>query len=246
MATPARGTSTHPVHDIIPPFAVIQSGTTFFPGQNMGSLYGAGFTGAEVLANNCDIPTGARPAVTTTVISTTTATVPGTTITVPPETQTKGITVTVTAPAETTTAPGTTTIVTLPSNVTTTVTLPERTVTSPAVTHTIAGETIERDASTVTLAGTTVTVTAGATTTVVTVTGANKVVRAGVLGTKHAQVTLTTPKRVVRVGARVIHVLGKGRLEGKKVIVVVVRSNGCPAGTALYNGECRAVVRGQG
>src|SRR5436189_3599289 len=77
--------------DIIPPFVVAnETGTEIsFPGQNMARIYGGGYTGAEVLANGCDIPGG--PVVTQTeTTETTTATVPITvttpdrTVTLPP------------------------------------------------------------------------------------------------------------------------------------------------------------------
>jgi hypothetical protein len=45
----------------------------------------------------------------------------------------------------------------------------------------------------------------------------------------------------------VIRILASGVVSGKKfIVIVVVRSNGCAAGTALSNGVCRAVVRGKG
>ena len=144
------GHAKHP-DDIIPPFVVIQvgGGTTHYPGQNMSAIYGNGFTGAEVLANNCDIPTGGGIIGTTQTTTTTTTptitiknpvtvTVPETTITFPGTTTSKEVTVTVTLPEQTVTAAGTTTVVTLPPVVqTTTVTLPEkkkkeRSVTLPA------------------------------------------------------------------------------------------------------------------
>src|SRR5580765_7899845 len=42
--------------DIIPPFVVVGPGGTSYPGQNMDEVYGGGFTGAQVLLNNCKIP----------------------------------------------------------------------------------------------------------------------------------------------------------------------------------------------
>ena len=237
--------------DIIPPFAVIEKGETVtFSGRNMDIIFGAGFTGAEVLANGCNIPQGDSQTQTETKETSTTVpvdvTVPGTTITAPGGTTTSEVTVTISLPGETTTAPGTTTVVTVPKKVTTTVTLPERTVSLPAVTLTAPGETVERPAETVTLPGTTVTVAAAATTTVVTVTGPTQIVRGGVVGKKTAQVTLTTPRRVIRVAGRVYHLSGKGKYGQKKVIVVVVRPRGCPRGTVLYHGRCTPVVHGKG
>jgi hypothetical protein len=157
-----------------------------------------------------------------------TVTVPATTVTVPAGTTTSEITVTVSVPSETVTAPGTTTVVTL-----------------PVVTETIDGDTVVRPSVTITLAGTTTTVAGGATATVVTVVGPNKAVRHGVLATKHASVAVKTPRRTVRVDAHVVRVLG-GKFAGKKVVVVVVRSGGCPPGTVLYHGSCSGVVRGKG
>jgi hypothetical protein len=168
--------------DIIPPFVVVnEKGTEVsFPGQNMEKIHGDGYTGAEVLANGCDIPSGSVITQTETTETTTTVpvtvTTPTTTTTLPSQTTRAEVTVTVTVPGETTTTPGTTTVV-IPSEVTTTVTLPPRTTTLPAVTRTLPGQTIERPAETVTLPGTTVTVTAAGTTTVVTVTGPNKTSR---------------------------------------------------------------------
>src|SRR5262245_7135236 len=86
--------------DIIPPFAIVnEMGTEIsFPGRNMYTIYGDGFTGAEVLANGCDIPEGG--AVTQTETSETTTTVPvtvttpETTVTVPEKPTTTQVTVT--------------------------------------------------------------------------------------------------------------------------------------------------------
>lgn len=53
------------------------------------------------------------------------------------------------------------------------------------------------------------------------------------------------PRRIVP--GHVIRILASGVVSGKKfIVIVVVRSNGCAAGTALSNGVCRAVVRGKG
>ena len=51
---------------------------------------------------------------------------------------------------------------------------------------------------------------------------------------------------MVRLHAHVIHVVGTGKFAGKKLIVVVVRSGGCPPGTVLYQDACTGVVRGKG
>jgi hypothetical protein len=234
--------------DIIPPFAVIKNGTTVtFSGQNMNTIYGAGFTGAEVLANHCAIPRGGE-GITETVATTTstpvdvTVTTPATTMTVPGETTTAISTATITVPEETTTAPETTTIVTVPPNATATVTVPTRTVTLPAVTVTTAGQTIERPAETVTLPGTTATVTAAATTTVVTVTGPNQIVHPGLVANKRIKVTITTPKRVIRVSGHVYRLHGKGKVAGKSVVVVLIR--GCPRGTVHDGNGCGAPGKG--
>ena len=240
--------------DIIPPFVVVETGgkTTNYPGQNMDEIYGGGFTGAQVLLNKCKIPSGGggvTETVTTTVTQTVpvTVTVPATTITLPGGTTTKEITVTVKLPGTTVTTPGTTTVVTVPSGQTTTVTLSTRTVTLPSSTVTIGGAVIERDPETVTLPGTTTTVIAGATTTVVTVTGPDKVAHSGVAAAKKVHVTVKGPKRVVRVKAHVVHVRAKGVFGTKKFIVILVRSSrGCPPGSVPYQGHCTFVVRGKG
>src|SRR5207249_2443347 len=105
--------------DIIPAVGV-------HPPQNMDTIYPGGWTGADILANDCEIPTGGggiTQTTTTTVTETVpvTVTTPGTTVTVPGDTITREITVTVSAPAQTVTTPGTTTVVTVPSGSTTTV-----------------------------------------------------------------------------------------------------------------------------
>jgi hypothetical protein len=239
--------------DIIPPFVVTDNDgvEVSFPGQNMDKIYGGGYTGAEVLANGCDVPEG--PVVTQTETTETstgeapvTVTTPDTTVTLPPGTTTEQITVTVTVPGDTTTAAGTTTVVTVPTDMTTTVTLPPLTTTLPGVTTTVAGQTVERPAETVTLPGTTATITASGTTTVVTVTGPNQVVHAAVVAKKRIRATIKTPRRVVHVAGRVYHLRGKGKFAGKRVVVVVSRFRTCPAGTVLYHGKCSAAVRGKG
>ncbi len=262
--------------DIIPPFDVIEVGgkTTHYPGQNMSTIYGNGFTGAEVLANNCDIPTGGGITGTTETSTTmttetepVTVTVPETTITFPGTTTDKEVTVTVTLPEKTVTAagtttvvtlppavltttvtlPGTTTVLTIPSVETTTVTLPERSVTLPANTVTLAGETVKHDPLTVTLPAVTQTVVGGTTRRVVTVTQPNKAVEQGaVLAAKATRVVVTTPSRVVTVREHVIHAVGATHGRVTKLVVTVVRPSGCPPGTRLYNQRCAAIVRGSG
>lgn len=183
------GHENHP-NDIIPPFYYFENGATtqsFYPGLNMDTLY-SGFTGAEVLANGCAIPTGGG--ITSTSVRTTTVTLPttitetesGTTVMLPGTTVTQPVTITISLPAITVTTPGTTTVVTVPPGQTTTVTLPEQTVTLPTVTQTAPGETVDRQPVTVTQPGTTQTITAGTTTTIVTITAPNKTVEGGVLG----------------------------------------------------------------
>src|SRR5262249_51432150 len=239
--------------DIIPPFAIVdEKGKEIsFPGRNMDTIHGDGFTGAEVLANGCDIPEGGavtqtETSETTTTVPPVTVTTPETTVTVPEKTTSTQVTVTVTVPGETTTAPGTTTIVTVPSNQTTTVTMPGRTTTLPAVTTTAAGQTIERPAETVTLPGTTVTVTSAATTTVVTVTGPNQVVHTPVVVKKRFRTTVKLPRHVVHVAGHVYRVRGKAGVLGTRVVVIVSRPRSCPTGTVFFNGHCAAAVRGKG
>jgi hypothetical protein len=75
------------------------------------------------------------------------------------------------------------------------------------------------------------------------VTGPNKAVHEGVLASKHGSVTVTTPRRVVRVHAHVIRVLGNS----KKLIVVIVRSSGSAQEprslTASAGASCAARAR---
>jgi hypothetical protein len=247
------GHTGHP-HDIIPPFVFVENGTTTsYPGQNMDTLYGAGFTGAEVLANSCKVPTSGS--ITTTVTTTTTVSVPttttvtepGTTVTVPGNVTTTVTTVTVTAPTQTVTAPGTTsTVVTVLPGQTTTVTLPAQTVTLPSTTVTTPGETVERPAQTVTLPAVTQTISGGTTTSVLTVTAPNKVVQEGVLGTKRVVIHVKTPARTVRIPAHVVTVHGQGSQTGQKIVVIVIRVHGCPPGTVPFRGVCSHIVRGSG
>jgi hypothetical protein len=236
------GHEGHP-EDIIPAFGA-------FPGKNMDHIYPGGWTGADILANNCDIPSGgAITETTTTTVTQTvpvTVTTPGTTITTPGQTTTAVITVTVNAPAQTVTTPGTTTVITVPSGATTTVTLPSQTVTLPAVTQTLPSATIERDPVTITVAGTTTTVAAGSTATVVTITGPSGGVEGAVAASKVVTVKVKTPGRTVSVKGHVVHVNGTGMFAGKRFTVLVIRACGCPAGTRLFNGRCRAVVHGEG
>jgi hypothetical protein len=221
------------------------------PPKNMDHIYPGGWTGADILANNCEIPTGGggiTQTTTTTVTETVpvTVTVPGTTVTVPGGTTSREVTVTVAAPSVTVTLPGAATTVTVPSGAATTVTLPAQTVTLPPVTQTNPGVTVVRDAVTVTQQGATTTVTAGATATVVTVTSASSGVEGAVAVSKLVTVTVRTPRRTLKVPARVIHVAGTGMFAGRRFTVLVIRSCGCPAGTQLFNVRCTRVVRGKG
>jgi hypothetical protein len=195
------GHAHHP-DDIIPPFEVVlnNGAREIYPGKNMDKVFGAGYTGAELLANGCRIPSG-RLSVTTVPAATTE---PGRTIATPGTTEAKTITEKAVVPAMTTTAPATSTVVTIPPETTTTVTLPERTVTVPPTTETIHGERIERPAEVVTLPGTTTTETSGASTTVVTVSGPDKVVENGEHATKEVVVTVTTHSETVQEPAQVL------------------------------------------
>jgi hypothetical protein len=241
-STDLNGHANHE-DDIIPAVGV-------HPPQNMNTIYPGGWTGADILANDCEIPTGGggiTQTTTTTVTVPVTVTTPGTTVNVPGDTITREITVTVSAPTQTVTTPGTTTVVTVPSGVTTTVRLPSQTVTLPGVTTTIPGGTVERDPVTVTLAGTTTTVTAGATPTVVTVTTpTGSGVAGAVAESKRVTVTVKTPTRTVQVKGRVFRVNGTGVFAGRRFTVLVIRACGCPPGTHLFNGHCSGVVRGKG
>lgn len=238
--------------DIIPPFVIVDNGNEVnFPGRNMDKIFAGGYTGAEVLANDCVVPEGPVVTQTETTETTTdvpvTVTTPETTVTLPVITTSQTITVTVTTPGETTTAPGTTATITTPNDVTTTVTLPSRTTTVPGRTTTIAGQTIQRPPETVTLPAVTATVTASGTTTVFTVTGPGPVVQHPPLVVKKQfRAKIQTPKRVIHVAGRVYRILGKGKFRGKRVVVVVSRTRGCPPGTVLFNGRCSAAVRGKG
>jgi hypothetical protein len=235
-----NGHADHP-EDIIPAIGN-------YPAKNFDTIYAGGWTGADILANDCEIPTGGGGITQTTTVTGpgTTVTAPGTTVTVPGGTTTREITVTVSTPSVTVTVPGATTTVTVPSGATTTVTLPAQTVTLPAVTQTSPGVTVERDPVTVTREGTTTTITAGATATVVTVTRPSSGVEGAVAVSKVVTVTVKTPSHTVRVPARVIHVAGTGMFAGRRFTVLVVRACGCPVGTHLFQGHCAAIVRGKG
>ncbi len=222
--------------DIIPPFYYIQGGTQYFyPGRNMNTLYGDGYTGAEVLANGCDIPTGSgittTSTQTTTVVNTTTQTVSvtGTTVTLAGTTTLKEVTVTVSVPGTTVSTPGATTVVTVPAGQTSTVTIQGTTVTVPAATQTLPGETVERPDVTVIQPGTTQTITAGSSTTVATVTAPKKSVEGGVLAAKQVVVTVTTPSHTVYLKPHLVHEITKA-VAGAKVLVLKVVRASCLAG----------------
>jgi len=211
--------SAHAHHpgDIIPPFVVVEHGTTIvYPGKNMDTHYGNGYTGAELLANGCRVPTG--PVSVTTVPEAFIE--PARAITVPRETTTEIIIETIVVPAMTETAPGTTTVVTVPAGSETVVALPERTVTLPPVTETIDEETVVRPSETVTLPGTVETVTGGSVATVVTVTGPDEVVEDGTTETIRDEVAVTAPREITTEGARTIDLLNHA-VKGKTVVETV-------------------------
>jgi hypothetical protein len=223
------GHAEHP-NDIIPPFYYFVTGSTttsFYPGLNMNTAY-SGYTGAEVLANSCVVPTGGFVS---TSVSTSTVTVPttiteteaGATVTIPASTVTQPVTITISIPPVTVTTPGATTVVTVPPGQTTTVTLPETTITLPPVTETTPGQTFERQPVTVIQPGTTQTITGGTTRTVVTVTAPNKSVEGGILGAKHTVVTVTTPAHQVFLPPHVAHQVAKLRVLAKTVYRDVIR-----------------------
>jgi hypothetical protein len=188
-------------YDIIPPFVAVVTEkkttiTTSYPGKNLDTLFGEPphrFTGADLLANGCQFPSGA---VTVTTVPTA-VDEPGPKITSPATTTVETLTEKVVVPVTTALAPSTSTVVTVPPGETTTIVLPERTVTLPASTETTGGEHVVRPSETVTLPGTTTTETGGAKATVVTVTGPDKVVEDGERVTKDVVVTVTTPGRTM-------------------------------------------------
>jgi hypothetical protein len=75
----------------------------------------------------------------------------------------------------------------------------------------------------VTQPGTTQTIAAGATTTVVTVTAPNKSVEGGVLGAKQAIVTVTTPAHVVHLPRRVVTEVVRLHAVARTIFVDIVR-----------------------
>ena len=221
LTTSADGVlSAHAHHpeDIIPPFEVVlNNGTTeVYPGKNMDKVFDAGYTGVEVLANGCRIPTG-RLSVTTVPAA---LTEPGPAVTIPAMTEVKTIAEKAVVPALTTTAQATSTVVTVPPAATTTVTLPERTVTVPPSTETINGEQIVRPSETVTLPGTTETETGGTAGAVVTVTGPDKIVEGGDHASKAVVLTVTTPSETTREPAHVVP-LPEHHIEGETVTETV-------------------------
>jgi hypothetical protein len=232
------GHADHPF-DIIPPFVYVVNGTTTtYPGKNMDALHGAGYTGAEVLANGCRIPVG-RVIVTTVPEA---IILPGPMITSPVVTTVETVTEKIVVPARTATAPGTTTVVTVPPGETTTVSLPERIVPLPAATETINGEHVVRPAETVTLPETTTTETGGAKTAVVTVTGPDTVVEGGEHATREVEVTVTIPGRTLPEPAHTVpahqhHIKGETATE----TVVVTRTE--PATTVTLSGTTTTETR---
>ncbi len=97
--------------------------------------------------------------------------------------------------------------------------------------------------------------TAGPSTTVVTVTAPNTVFENGALVRQRVLHTLTAPARTVRLPSHVVRALGAHRLAvtnpvvhvtKTKVIVILIHVYGCPPGTALYHGTCSPIVHGKG
>jgi hypothetical protein len=233
------GHAHHP-GDIIPPFEYVVNGLTmFYPGKNMDVLYPGGYTGAEFLANGCRKPTGRLSEITVpaAIIE------PGPTITMPAGTEIKPLTEKVVEPERTMTGPATSTVVTVPVGETTTVTLPERTVTVPASTVTIDGERILHPSETVTVPGTTKTETAGATSTVVTVTEPDKVVEDGLHASKEEVVTVTVPSRTVPEPAHTVPLHEQGIRRGETVTEIVPTTTTEPAMTITVPGTTTTEVK---
>jgi len=221
--------------NIIPPFVVIRDGVArHYPGRNMNTIFSGGFTGAQILANHCVLPTGTNPVITQTVTVTetetvhTTVTAPGTTVTLPGHTTTHVVTLTVTTPGHTVTVPGETTVITVPTLTTTTVTLPERTVTLPGETVTEKGQTVVLPPITVTVPGPTHTITGGTTTTVVTITTPDQTVGGNVKGPVRLVVTVTTPGRTVTVKRHVIRTVHTYTEREPKTVILKVVHCRCP------------------
>jgi hypothetical protein len=213
--------SAHAHHpgDIIPPFEVVEHGTTIvYPGKNMDAHYGSGFTGAELLANGCRLPAGPVSVITVpeAIIE------PARAIIVPATATHETIVERFVISAMTETAPEMTTVVTVPAGSATTVTLPERVVTLPSTTETIEVETVVHPSETVTLPGTVETVTAGATATVATVTGPNKVRRRGTTATRRAAIIVPAPRELTTEGAYATDLLTHP-VKGKTVVETVPR-----------------------
>ena len=221
--------SAHAHHpdDIIPPFELVERGTTtIYPGKNMDAHYSGGYTSVELLANGCRPPTGAVSVITVpeAIIE------PARTITVPATMTTELIVETFAVPAATETAPETTTVVTVPAQSETTVTFPERTVTLPPTTETVNEETVVRPTETVTLPGTTETVTAGATSTVLTVTGPDEVVDEGTVATAQAVITVPATRETTTEAAHTFDLLKHKHAENRKTVTETVpRSLTVPA-----------------
>jgi hypothetical protein len=226
--------SAHAHHpgDIIPPFELVGHGTTtIYPGKNMDTHYGSGYTGAELLANGCREPTG--PASVTTIPEAIIE--PPSKIIVPGKTTTEKIVETIVVPTITETAPGTTTVVTVPAGSETSVTLPERTVTLPPTTETTNGETIVLPSETVTLPEMIETVTGGASATVVTVTGPDKVVEDGTTATTRATSTVPAPREVTTEPAHTVD-LHKRTPRGETVVETVPKTVTLPVTSITVRG----------
>jgi hypothetical protein len=242
------GHDGHP-NDIIPPFVIVDQGgkTTHYPGKNLDTLYGEGYTGGEVLANGCEIPSGGITDTVETQTVTTTETIPVTvnslTVTVSPTTVTTDVVRTFTTPVQTVTIDGDSTTVTVTGG-TTTVTTPDNTVTLPPTTVTGQSYTVTQPAETVTAPGDVTTVTATGTTTVTVTTPATRFIRGGVLAAR-VRVALQRHRQLMRIRGKLIRLVLR-RAYRSKVIVIVVRPKGCPPGTRIFNGRCAEIVHGRG
>jgi hypothetical protein len=238
-------------HDIIPPFTVIHPGgsETHYPGKNMDTLYGDGYTGGEVLANHCQIPEGGFTETVETIPTgpieslPVTVTEPATTVTLPPTTFTTVVETTVTLPGETVSLPGQTTTVTIPGG-TTTITMPGQTTTLPGTTVTHPGQTISEPPLTVTIPSQTQTLTATGTTTLTLTTPATRYIRGGVLA-ERVRLAIKRHGQLLRLNQHLRRLVLRLR-QRANVIVIVVSPKGCPPGTRVFNGRCAEIVHGRG
>jgi len=74
------------------------------------------------------------------------------------------------------------------------------------------------------------------------VTGPNQIIYQGLVTKQHVKVTVTTPHRVIRIHGRVHRVHVRGKVPGKKIVVVIVR--GCPRGLVHGGSGCGAPGKG--